>query len=80
MLTALALFCPPLAVLLTAPTSQVVKNIGLTLLLVVPGVWHALTQVEQYRVRRRYDTLLRILDAQGTPASGTRSVSAPQAA
>ena len=37
MLVVLVILCPPLAVLITAP-SRVAKNLGLTLLLYVPGV------------------------------------------
>jgi uncharacterized membrane protein YqaE (UPF0057 family) len=63
MLTALVILCPPLAVLLTAPSSSVAKNLGLTLLLYVPGVLHARRVVESYTVNRRYDALMRQLEA-----------------
>jgi uncharacterized membrane protein YqaE (UPF0057 family) len=62
MLTLVVFVCPPLAVLLTAPFSQAVKNVGLTLLLYFPGVWHARAAVERYTVRRRYDALMNALD------------------
>jgi uncharacterized membrane protein YqaE (UPF0057 family) len=68
MLTVLVILCPPLAVLFTASPGSAVKNVGLTLLLYVPGVLHARAIVEQYRVSRRYDTLMRILDEH--PAGG----------
>lgn len=63
MLTALVVLCPPLAVLLTAPTSSAAKNLGLTLLFYVPGVLHARRVVESYTVNRQYDTLMRTLEA-----------------
>lgn len=66
MLTVLAVLCPPLAVLLTAPASRAVANTGLTLLLYVPGVLHARAAVEEYRVRRRYDHMMRLLDARAS--------------
>ncbi len=62
MLTVLAVLCPPLAVLLTAPASHAIKNTGLTLLLYVPGVLHAWAAVEQHRIRSRYAHMLRLLD------------------
>ena len=67
MLAVLIVVCPPLAVLLTAPASHAVKNVGLTLLLYVPGVLHARAAVERYTVRRRYDALMRVLDDRSAP-------------
>ena len=69
MLIVLVFLCPPLAVLFTAPPSHAVKNLGLTLLLYVPGVLHARSVVERYTVNRRYEALLRALDTQGMPAA-----------
>jgi uncharacterized membrane protein YqaE (UPF0057 family) len=63
MLAVLVIVCPPLAVLLTAPPSQALKNVGLTLLLYLPGVFHASAAVERYRARRQYAALMRVLDA-----------------
>lgn len=63
MLSALAVLCPPLAVLLTAPASSFVKNCGLTMLFYVPGVLHARRAVEVYSANRRYDALVRALES-----------------
>lgn len=64
---AIVVLCPPFAVLLTAPPSQAFKNIGLTLLFYVPGVLHARSVVETYRVHRKYDSLMRVLESRATP-------------
>ena len=64
MLAVLVILCPPLAVLFTGAPSSAVKNCGLTLLFYVPGVLHARRAVEQYTVSRRYDALVRLLEAQ----------------
>ena len=71
MLAVLVILCPPLAVLLTAPASHAAKNVGLTLLLYVPGVLHARAAVERYTVRRRYDALMRVLDGRSAPPRAT---------
>lgn len=63
MLALLAVLCPPAAVLLTAPPSQVAKNFGLTLLGYVPGVLHARALVERHYAQRQYDSLARLLEA-----------------
>jgi uncharacterized membrane protein YqaE (UPF0057 family) len=62
MLAALVILCPPLAVLLTASPTAAAKNFGLTLCFYVPGVLHARRTVEQYKVSRRYNTLMRLLE------------------
>lgn len=63
MLSLLAIVCPPLAVLATERRgSQVAANVGLTLLLYVPGVIHALSAVERHSVERRYESVMRVLD------------------
>jgi uncharacterized membrane protein YqaE (UPF0057 family) len=62
MLALLVYLCPPLAVLLTAPSSHALKNLGLTLLLYVPGVLHARAAVERYTVQRRYDAMMGLLE------------------
>jgi uncharacterized membrane protein YqaE (UPF0057 family) len=62
MLSFLAVICPPLAVLVVAGRAQAAANAGLTLLGVVPGVRHALAAVERYRVERRYDSVMRVLE------------------
>ena len=58
----LAVLCPPLAVLATGTPSQVVANAGLTLLLFVPGVVHALAVVGQYNLERRYESVMLALE------------------
>ena len=63
MLAVLVILCPPIAVLLTAPASLAAKNLGLTLLLYVPGLLHARATVERYTVQRRYDALMTALEA-----------------
>lgn len=73
MLTVLAVLCPPLAVLLAASPTRALQNLGLTLLLYIPGVLHARSVVEQHRVRRRYDHMLRLLD-QRAPVTGRRGL------
>lgn len=62
MLVVIVILCPPLAVLLTAPVSQAVKNVGYTLLLYIPGVIHASAAVSKYNAQRRYATLVRVLE------------------
>ena len=62
MYAVLVVLCPPLAVLLTAGPSGAAKNVGLTLLLYVPGVLHARAAVEKYTVARRYEAMLRAMD------------------
>jgi uncharacterized membrane protein YqaE (UPF0057 family) len=82
MLTILVILCPPLAVLLTSPPSHAIKNVGLTLLFYVPGVLHARTEVEQYTVKRRYATLMQLLDDRAITghAERTRGAARPHAA
>ncbi|VTR92340.1 hemolysin bl lytic component l2 : : Pmp3 [Gemmata massiliana] len=72
MLVVLVVLCPPLAVLLTAP-SQTAKNFGLTLLLYVPGVLHARSTVDQYRANRQYASLVRALDRRVEPVRSLRA-------
>lgn len=62
MLVILVVLCPPLAVLITAGPVEALKNCGLSLLLYVPGVVHARSVVDQYRVTRRYNTLMQLLE------------------
>ena len=63
MLVLLAILCPPVAVLLTAPPSQAAKNFGLTLLFYVPGVLHARAAVDRYHAHRQYNSLVRLLES-----------------
>ena len=74
MLSLLAFLCPPVAVLLTSSPAQAAKNVGLTLLFYLPGVLHARAAVEQYQVNRRYDSLMRVLEARtGAKPRSSRS-------
>jgi uncharacterized membrane protein YqaE (UPF0057 family) len=61
MLSLLAVVCPPLAVLLAAGRSRAATNVALTLLLVLPGVLHALGVVNRYHTARRNATLMRLV-------------------
>ena len=62
MLWLLAVVCPPLAVWATERSgSRVAANVGLTLLLYFPGLFHALAAVERHNVGRRYQTVMRAL-------------------
>ncbi|MFO0825388.1 MAG: YqaE/Pmp3 family membrane protein [Gemmataceae bacterium] len=62
MLTRLAVLCPPLAVLLTGKRSDALSNLGLTLLLYVPGVVHALQEVDRHATAQRYESVMRELE------------------
>ncbi|HJZ55363.1 MAG TPA: YqaE/Pmp3 family membrane protein [Gemmataceae bacterium] len=62
MLSLLAVVCPPLAVLATGNRSKVAANLGLTLLLYVPGLLHALSEVDRYTTCRKYDAVMRALE------------------
>lgn len=70
MLAVLVIVCPPIAVMLTAPASLAAKNLGLTLLLYVPGLLHARATVERYTVQRRYDALMNVLEARDATQPG----------
>ncbi len=61
MLALLAVICPPLAVLAAGRPSQAAVNLGLTLLLYVPGLVHALAVVDRHQTERRNEALLRVL-------------------
>ncbi len=75
MLVLLAYLCPPLAVLLTAPLSQAVTNVGFTLLLYIPGVLHAREVVDRFRIQRRYDAMPLRCDHEGAGGSWTSRAS-----
>ena len=62
MLSLLAVVCPPLAVLATGNRSGAVANLGLTMLGFVPGVVHALSEVDRHTVGRRYESVMRALE------------------
>ena len=59
MLSLLAVLCPPLAVYAIGRPSQAAVNVGLTMLLYLPGLVHALAAVDRYQVDRRNEALLR---------------------
>jgi uncharacterized membrane protein YqaE (UPF0057 family) len=61
-LSILACVCPPLAVLATQTPSRAAANLGLTLMLFVPGVIHALRTVEKHTVERQYAAVMRALE------------------
>ena len=60
MLTALAVLCPPLAVLAAGRLSQAAANVGLTAALYVPGLLHALAVVRRHQTDRRNETIMRL--------------------
>jgi len=62
MMSLLAVICPPAAVLATGTRSQLWKNFGLTMLLFVPGVIHALDVVERRTVARQYESVFAAMD------------------
>ena len=57
MLYLLAIVIPPLAVLLIGKPVQAVLNLGLTLLLWIPGIIHALLVVHEYKADKRFDRM-----------------------
>jgi uncharacterized membrane protein YqaE (UPF0057 family) len=59
--TVLAVVCPPLAVLTNGRPAEVLANLGLTALLFVPGVVHALRVVDRRETERQFTELLRAL-------------------
>ncbi len=61
MQTVLAVVCPPLAVLTYGRPAEVLANLGLTALLFVPGVIHALKVVDRRETEQRFALLLRAL-------------------
>jgi uncharacterized membrane protein YqaE (UPF0057 family) len=63
MLSFLAVVCPPLPVLATGDRARAATNAGLTLLLFVPGVVHALSEVNRHNLERRYESVMRALEA-----------------
>ena len=62
MMSLLAVICPPAVVLATGTRSQLWKNFGLTMLLFVPGVIHALDVVERRTVARQYESVFAAMD------------------
>jgi uncharacterized membrane protein YqaE (UPF0057 family) len=63
MLSLLAILCPPLAVLIAERSGlRTATNLGLTLLLYFPGLFHALSTIERRDLGRRYETVMRVLE------------------
>jgi uncharacterized membrane protein YqaE (UPF0057 family) len=62
MLQLLTVLCPPLAVLATGTPRRAATNLGLTLLLYIPGLLHARSVVEQRTLERRYDAVMQALE------------------
>ena len=63
MLSVLAIVCPPAAVLVVGGPSRAMGNLGLTMLLYVPGMLNALSTVGRHNLERRYDAVMRALEA-----------------
>lgn len=61
MLYILAIICPPAAAFVASGPKRAAVNTGLTLLLYVPGLLHALVAVERHYVDRRNAALLRAM-------------------
>jgi uncharacterized membrane protein YqaE (UPF0057 family) len=59
----LAIFCPPLAVLLCGKPGQAAINFVLWLLLWVPGTIHAWAIVSEHKANERTATLVRAMTA-----------------
>lgn len=59
MLYLVALIVPPLAVLLCGKPFQAILNILLTLLVIVPGVLHAIFVVHNYYADKRQERFVR---------------------
>lgn len=62
MLNLLAIVCPPLAVLATGSTSSAATNLGLTMLLYVPGMLHARSVVQKHSIVQRYNSVMEALE------------------
>lgn len=67
MLYAVALILPPLAVLLCGKPFQALLNIFLCLLVIVPGVVHALFVVHNYYADQRNQRLVQALQQREAP-------------
>lgn len=65
MLYLLAILVPPLAVLLCGKPMQAVLNLGLCLLLWIPGILHALLVVSSHQADKRNQALIREMRRQG---------------
>jgi uncharacterized membrane protein YqaE (UPF0057 family) len=58
MLYLLAIVLPPVAVLMAGKPIQMLLNVALTLLLIVPGIIHALFVVHNHYADKRTDRLV----------------------
>jgi uncharacterized membrane protein YqaE (UPF0057 family) len=59
----LAVLCPPLAVLATGRPARATVNVALTCCLYIPGLMHALAEVERHATDRRNEALLEAVAA-----------------
>jgi uncharacterized membrane protein YqaE (UPF0057 family) len=64
----IAILLPPLAVLLARKPGQAILNLGLTLLLWVPGMVHALVVVHNFYAEQRQDWLVEAVRRSGGAA------------
>lgn len=60
--SALAVICPPAAVLAAGARADLATNVALTLLFFVPGVVHALAVVDRSTTARRYASVMRAME------------------
>lgn len=58
MLAFLAILCPPIAVAMVGRSSQTYTNLGLTALLIIPGMLHAFRIIARHRIEQRNETLM----------------------
>lgn len=65
MLYLLAIFLPPLAVLLCGKPFQAILSIGLTLLFWIPGVLHAMLVVSSHHADKRNQRIVDEMRRQG---------------
>lgn len=68
MLYILAIFCPPLAVLLCGKPGQAGLNFLLWLLFWIPGTIHAWMIVSEHKADKRTATLVKAMHAEGERA------------
>ncbi|MPZ14002.1 MAG: YqaE/Pmp3 family membrane protein [Chloroflexi bacterium] len=64
MLYVLAIFLPPVAVLICGKPFQALLNVGLCLLLWVPGVIHAWVVVSNYYADKRNNRVVKAINQQ----------------
>lgn len=61
MLYLLAIICPPVAVLLAGKPIQALLNFGLTLLIWIPGVIHAILVVNEKKADKRMEKQAKLI-------------------